>query len=162
MISRRRTKQRHTAGYQAVDGRIYYRFHARFGECVAILRRQRFQGADVFVIEQSDGTLAHIPCWMMRGDAMYLDVQPHPRLSLASLRDLRIEVSSLVNFLESDLPMEEASDETRTAISAPGSVRRHRPGNSATAVEPEDPHGTGESPSERGRHRDGEDRGGVR
>jgi hypothetical protein len=99
---------------------------------------------------------------MMREDAAHLDVQLHPRLLLATLRDLRIEVSSLLDFLESDLPMEEASDETPTAIPAPGSVRRHRPGNSATAIQPESPDGPGESPSERDRRRDGEDRGGMR
>ena len=57
-------KQRHTAGYQG-DGRIYYPFHPRCGETAVVVRRQRFQGGDVFVVHQRDGTLAHIPCWMM-------------------------------------------------------------------------------------------------
>lgn len=85
-------------------------------------------------IAQSDGTLTHISFWMMREVAAHLDVQSHPRLLLATLREPRIETSSLIEFLESDLPMKEASDETRTAISAPGPVRRHCPGNSATVV----------------------------
>jgi hypothetical protein len=91
---------------------------------VPILRRQLFGGMQVFVIEQNDGTLAHIPCWMLDQDAGELTLQPYPRLSLSVLRDLRIEVSSLLESLESDLPRMEVLDEAQTSAAATaGSVR---------------------------------------
>lgn len=90
-----------------------------------ILRRQLFGGIQVFVIEQNDGTLAHIPCWMLDQDAGELTLRPCPRLSVAVLRDLRIEVSSLLESLESDSPRMEVVDEAQTSAAATaGSVRR--------------------------------------
>lgn len=92
---------------------------------VPILRRHHFGGTQVFVIEQNDGTLAHIPCWMFDQDAGELALQPYPRLSLAVLRDLRIEVSSLLESLESDPPRMEVVDGTQTSTSTTaGFVRR--------------------------------------
>jgi hypothetical protein len=63
---------------------------------VEILRRQRFAGAEVFVVRQLDGTLAHVPCWMMREAAAHYVVGPEPLLALPNLRDLRIEVDALL------------------------------------------------------------------
>lgn len=121
-----RSKQRHNAGYQPSEGRIEYRFHPRFREVVSILRRQRFAGTAVFVIEQNDGTLAHIPCWMLDKDAGKLALQPFPRLSLGVLRDLRFEVSSLLKSLESEAPRMEVLDEAQTpTAAAAGSIRHH-------------------------------------
>jgi hypothetical protein len=60
------------------------------------VRRQRFQGAEVYVVHQLDGTLAHIPCWMLDEAAARHELSPEPRLPLEHLRDLRIEVDSLL------------------------------------------------------------------
>jgi len=72
-------KQRHSAGYQADGGQVFYPFHPRCGETVAVVRRHRFQGVEVFVVHQLDGTLAHIPCWMMSEAAAYHKVCSNPR-----------------------------------------------------------------------------------
>jgi hypothetical protein len=93
-----RSKQRHTAGYQG-DGRIHYPFHPRCGETAVVVRRQRFQRGDVFVVHQLDGTLAHIPCWMMSDAAAHHELRSEPRLPLEQLRDLRIEVVRAHGFL---------------------------------------------------------------
>ena len=91
---RSRPNQRHTARYHEYDGRIYYRYHPRHGQTVAILKQQRtrFEGLDVFVIRQPDGTLAHVPCWMMQEAAALHALCLAPQLPLAQLRDLRMEI----------------------------------------------------------------------
>jgi hypothetical protein len=53
----------------------------------------------VFVVHQLDGTLAHIPCWMMSEAAAHHELRSEPRLPLEHLRDLRIEVDSLLESL---------------------------------------------------------------
>jgi hypothetical protein len=66
-----------------------------------ILKRQRFAGTEVFVVRQPDGTLSHVPCWMMREAAAHHVVCPEPLLALPSLRDLRIEIDAVLVFLRS-------------------------------------------------------------
>ena len=56
-------------GIRTPENRIFYPFHPLCGKTVAIVRTHRFQGADVFVVLQPDGTLAHIPRWMMEETA---------------------------------------------------------------------------------------------
>ena len=119
-------KQRHTAGYHSDGERIHYRFHPRCGDVVVIVRRQRFQGGDVFVVHQLDGTLAHIPCWMMSEAAAHHDLRSEPRLPLESLRDLRIEIDSLLDFLRLDSKAEGVVDEARAGEAASRSVRGRR------------------------------------
>src|SRR5580704_15092486 len=87
-----RTRQRHNAGYLTPENRIFYPFHPRCGETVAIVRTHRFQGADVFVVQQPDGTLAHIPRWMMEETAARYSLGSQPRLPLDHLRNLRLEI----------------------------------------------------------------------
>ena len=121
-FSRRPSKQRHTAGYQGDGGRIHYPFHPRCGETAVVVRRQRFQGGDVFVVHQLDGTLAHIPCWMMSEAAAHHELRSEPRLPLEHLRDLRIEVDSLLDFLRLDSKAEGVVDEARAGEAASRSV----------------------------------------
>lgn len=47
----------------------------------------------------SMGSLAHIPCWMMSEAAAHHHLRSEQRLPLEHLRDLRIEVDSLLDFL---------------------------------------------------------------
>ena len=49
-MTRRRSRQRHSAGYQETEGRIFYPFHPRHGLIVSITGRNRHQGAEVFII----------------------------------------------------------------------------------------------------------------
>jgi len=125
-------KQRHTAGYQTPKNQIFYPFHPRCGETVAVIRTHRFQGTDVFLVLQPDGTLAHVPRWMMVETAARHSLGSQPRLSLDYLRNLRLEIDALLNFLDSDSNAEEAVNEARACKAASGSLRtRQRTGSSA-------------------------------
>jgi hypothetical protein len=106
------------------ENRIFYPFHPRCGETVAIVRTHCFQGADVFVVQQPDGTLAHIPRWMMEETAARHSLGSQPRLSLNHLRNFRLEIDALLNFLQLDSNAEEVVDEARKAAS--GSLRKRQ------------------------------------
>jgi hypothetical protein len=77
----------------------------------------------VFVVRQSDGTLTHVPCWMMQEAASDHVVGPDPLLPLAQLRDLRIEVDALLVFLRSDSKTEKGQEDAQYDPSAKRSVR---------------------------------------
>jgi hypothetical protein len=90
---------------------------------VEILKRQRFAGAEVFVIRQPDGTLSHVPCWMMQEGAAHHVVCPEPLLALPHLRDLRIEIDALLDFLRSDSKTEKGQEDAQCNPSAKRPVR---------------------------------------
>jgi hypothetical protein len=90
---------------------------------VEILKRQRFAGSEVFVVRQPDGTLTHVPCWMMREAASRHVVCAEPLLALPHLRDLRIEIDALLVFLRSDSKTEKGQEDAHRDTSAKGSVR---------------------------------------
>jgi hypothetical protein len=90
---------------------------------VEILKRQRFAGTEVFVIRQPDGTLTHVPCWMMQEAAAHYVVGPDPLLTLPHLRDLRIEIDTLLVFLRSDSKTEKGQEDAHGNPSAKRSVR---------------------------------------
>jgi hypothetical protein len=90
---------------------------------VEILKRQRFAGSEVFVVRQPDGTLTHVPCWMMREAAAHHVVGPEPLLALPHLRDLRIEIDALLVFLRSDSKTEKGQEDAHRDPSAKRSVR---------------------------------------
>jgi hypothetical protein len=118
-----RPNQGHTAQYHDADGRIFYRYHPRHGQSVEILKRQRFAGSEVFVVRQPDGTLTHVPCWMMQEAASRHVVCPDPLLTLPHLRDLRIEIDALLVFLRSDSNREKGQEDAHRDPSAKRSVR---------------------------------------
>ncbi len=88
-----------------------------------ILKRQRFAGSEVFVIRQPDGTLAHVPCWMMQEAAADHVVCPELVLPLLHLRDLRAEIDALLDFLRSDSKTEKGQEDAHRDQSAKRSVR---------------------------------------
>ena len=88
-----------------------------------ILKRQRFAGTEVFVVRQPDGTLTHVPCWMMQEAASRHVVCPDPVLALPHLRDLRIEIDALLVFLRSDSNTEKGKEDAHRDPSAKRSVR---------------------------------------
>jgi hypothetical protein len=106
---------------------------------VAILKRQRtrFEGADVFVIRQPDGTLAHVPCWMMRETAAHHALCAAPVLPLAHLRDLRGEIDALLDFLRSDSTTEKMNNEPHRDPPPKRSVRRGGAANGPVVVSEE-------------------------
>jgi len=77
----------------------------------------------VFVVRQPDGTLTHVPCWMMREAAARHVLGPDPLLALPSLRDLRIEIDALLVFLRSDSNSEKGQEDAHRDPSAKRSVR---------------------------------------
>ena len=123
MTCRSPSNQGHTAQYHDADGRIFYRYHPRHGQSVEILKRQRFAGTEVFVVRQPDGTLTHVPCWMMQEAAAQHVLCPEPLLALSTLRDLRIEIDALLVFLRSDSNSEKGQEDAHRDPSAKRSVR---------------------------------------
>ena len=133
-----RSNQGHTAQYHAAEGRIFYRYHPRHGQSVEILKRQRFAGTEVFVVRQPDGTLTHVPCWMMQEAAAHHVLGPEPLLALANLRDLRIEIDALLVFLRSDSNSEKGQEDAYRDPSAKRSVRGGGTADGSIA-DPEEP-----------------------
>jgi hypothetical protein len=88
-----------------------------------ILKRQRFARTEVFVVRQPDGTLAHVPCWMMQEAAAHHVVCPEPLLALPNLRDLRIEIDALLVFLQSDSKTGKGQEDAHRDPSAKRFVR---------------------------------------
>src|SRR5439155_22254037 len=117
------SKQRHTAGYQDAEGRIFYPFHPRHGEMVVITGRNRQGNVDVLIIRQPDGTLAHIPAWMMHEEASLHHIGEVARLPLDRLREVRLAIDGLLNFLSADSDLEGGRDEAGDSEAAVGSVR---------------------------------------
>jgi hypothetical protein len=77
----------------------------------------------VFVVRQPDGTLTHVPCWMMQEAAAHHVVCAEPLLALPHLRDLRIEIDALLVFLRSDSKTEKGQENAHGDPSAKRSVR---------------------------------------
>ena len=77
----------------------------------------------MFVVRQPDGTLAHVPCWMMQEAAAHHVICPEPLLALPNLRDLRIEIDALLVCLRSDSKTEKGQEDAHRDPSAKRSVR---------------------------------------
>ena len=80
-------------------------------------------GTDVLIIRQPDGTLAHIPAWMMHEEASLHHIGEVARLPLQRLRDVRLEIDGLLSFLSADSDLKGGRDEAGDSEAAVG-VRR--------------------------------------
>jgi hypothetical protein len=128
---------------------------------VEILKRQRFAGTEVFVVRQPDGTLTHVPCWMMQETAAHYVVGPEPLLALPHLRDLRIEIDALLVFLRSDSKTEKGQEDAHRESSAKRSVRGGGTADGSIAS-PEEPDAAAASGNaDRGFHGDSSRGGGL-
>ena len=74
-------------------------------------------------MQQPDGTLAHIPRWMMEETAARYSLGSQPRLPLDHLRNLRLEIDALLNFLQPDSNTEEAVNEAEVCKAASEEIR---------------------------------------
>src|SRR3984893_314260 len=83
------TSTRHTTQEHPFEVVIHYPHHPRAGECVVAFRRVVHGGLIHFVIEQTNGCRVLVPAWMTESGAAALPMVEAPRLSLASLRELR-------------------------------------------------------------------------
>ena len=93
-----RSKQRHTAGYQAFEATIHYRFHPLAGQAVVVTGRNTHRGTAMLVVRQPDATLALLPEWMVRPEAADLEVRDTPRLPALTLLLLRTVVDTVLTF----------------------------------------------------------------
>ena len=119
-----------------------------------ILKRQRFAGSEVFVVRQPDGTLTHVPCWMMEEAASRHVVCPDPLLTLPHLRDLRIEIDALLVFLRSDSKTEKGQEDAHRDPSAKRSVRGGGTDDGSIASSAEPDAATTPGNADRGFHSD--------
>ena len=95
-------KQLHNAHYQSGEAIIRYGFHPRCGETVIVTGRNRHGDEVALTIRQPDGTLAQLPIWMTEDRAAAMMVTEIPRLSLACLGELRLELDACLNLLRDD------------------------------------------------------------
>jgi len=114
-------KRRHNAHYQPGEVTIRYRFHPRCGEAVIVEGRNRHGDEVAVIIRQPDGTLAQLPVWMTGDRAAEMTVVEVPRLSLASLRELRFELDSWQGLARD--ASRRAGDKHATSATEPSSSR---------------------------------------
>jgi hypothetical protein len=113
-------QQRHNARYQSGETTIRYRFHPRYGETVIVSGCRRHGEEVALIIRQPDGTLAHLPIWMTEDRAEAMKVMERPRLPLAHLRELRLEVDACLSLLRDDSRRDEGDrHETASTPSPP-------------------------------------------
>ena len=120
-------KQRHNAHYQPGEVTIRYRFHPRCGEAVIATGRIRHGDEVALIIRQPDGTLAQLPVWMMEERAAEMMVTEIPCLSLACLRELRLELDAGQSLVRDDSGREgdkHATSTTKPSPSRPVCVSR--------------------------------------
>ena len=111
-------------------------------------------------MRQPDGTLTHVPCWMMREAAAHHVVCPDPVLTLPHLRDLRIEIDALLVFLRSDSKTQKGQEDAHGDPSAKRSVRGGGTANVSIASSEEPNAAVAPGHADRGFHGDSGQGGG--
>jgi hypothetical protein len=125
-------KQRHNAQYQSDVTTISYVFHPRCGETVIVRGRNRHGGEVALTVRQPDGTLAQLPIWMTEDQAAAMMVTQIPRLSLACLRELRLELDAWQSSLCDDSRRE--GDEHAASAAETSPTRPLRPKDSPVPI----------------------------
>ena len=138
-------KQRHNAHYQSGEATIRYSFHPRCGETVIVRGRNRHGDEVALTVRQPDGTLAQLPIWMTEDQAAAMMVTQIPRLSLACLRELRLELDTWQSLLRDGSRREgdeHAASAAETSPTRP--LRAQRPTGADSSVRAEEAVATGE------------------
>jgi hypothetical protein len=120
------SERRHIAHEHFVEGRIYYRFHPRFGDKVQIKQRLEYRGVELAVIVQPDSSLARIPAWMMHETAAQYTLSEEPHFSVDILRSLRAAIDALLGFLHSESRTEKVDDDAPIRKTPTKPIRRGR------------------------------------
>lgn len=81
---------------------IRYGFHLRCGETVVVTRHYRHGDEVALTIRQPDGSPAQLPIWMTEDRAAAMEVAEFPRLPLACLRELRLELDACQSLLRDE------------------------------------------------------------
>ena len=84
--------------------------------------RNRHGDEVALTIRQPDGTLAQLPIWMTEDRAAAMMVTEIARLSLACLRELRLELDACLDFLRDD-SRREGGDKHDTSATEPSPFR---------------------------------------
>ena len=141
---RRATGPRHTTQEHPFEVVIHYPHHPRAGECVVAFRRVVHGGRVHFAIEQTNGCRVLLPAWMTESGAAALPMVKVPRLTLASLRELRGLVDAQgVSSLPSPRTTRSGGGDDGTARTrtTTRSTRACYDRNSAAAARSDDAHG---------------------
>jgi len=93
---------------------IRYSFHPRCGETVMATGCRRHGDEVALIIHQPDGTLAQLPLWMTSHRAAEMMVTEIPRLSLAMLRELGLELDAWQSLVR-DAPSREGDEHAASA-----------------------------------------------
>lgn len=101
---------------------IRYGFHPRCGETVIVMGRNRHGDEVALTIRQPDGTLAQLPIWMTEDRAAAMMVTGIPRLPLACLRELRLELDACLSLLR-DNSRREGGDKHDASATEPSPSR---------------------------------------
>ncbi len=113
---------------------IRYGFHPRCGETVVVTGRYRHGDGAALTIRQPDGSLAQLPIWMTEDQAATMAVAEFPRLPLACLRELRLELDACQRSLRDEGRRLGAGDKQRACKTVGAGFRRHVRGSSATSL----------------------------
>ena len=153
-------KRLHNARYQSGEAIIRYGFHPRCGETVIVTGRNRHGDEVALTIRQPDGTLAQLPIWMTEDRAEAMRVTEIPRLALACLRELRLELDACLSLLRDDSRREggDKHDASATEQSPFRPLRAQRPTGADGSVQADKVIATGERASDgdaHGRRSDG-------
>jgi hypothetical protein len=132
-----RAIRRNTAQKQQIEIVIKYPHHPSAGERIPVLRRITYADGVHFIIEQPDGSRLVIPGWMTEFWAATLPMVDIPRLSLATLEELRriVEISHLPSSPSSKTNQRGDDDGTESGMSAARSVDGNRRSPSAARDE---------------------------
>lgn len=142
--------RRHRVAHNFVAAKICYRYHPRYGAEVELVRYLRRGSAAVVIVRLPDGSHLAIPEWMLDSEACErLTIEAKPRISLASLLDLRLLIDAQTSPIaaatsdraESARGGQEAKPRETGDLAAQPSIRRRRALANATGV------GAGELPS---------------
>src|SRR5215472_15225819 len=155
-VCRGPSERRHTAHEHLVEGRIYYRFHPRFGETVLIRRQLESRGVELVVVLQPDGSLACTPAWMTREAAAQYALSEKPRFSVDILRSLRAAADVLLRSLLSEPKTEKADNAAPIQKPATEPVRGRGASRRSGGRTDERSGGSGGSPAARDRDCTGE------
>jgi hypothetical protein len=79
--------------------RIHYPYDAPAGLTLRVVGASEHRGERFVIAYQPDGTRTRVPQWMTCPESARLSVHSPPRLSIASLRVLRLEVDSASSLL---------------------------------------------------------------
>ncbi|MGB8398900.1 hypothetical protein, partial [Bradyrhizobium sp.] len=158
------SEARHTAREHPIQAKILYPFHPRCGETVLVRRRLLNHDVEHVVIVQPDGSLAHLPAWMLNEAAARFTISDAPRFPVEILLSMRVAIDALLTSLSSESTMETEGYEpmyqkSRTPRSR--SVRNRATARDVAASPKAATDCTGGSPAGRDR-RDTGNRGGRR